>query len=281
MLIFLNVSTSEAAMQHLETKRERMESQNLSTKSSASLYPKIHESFLKGDYLGVDRLSKSFLQDSQDPAHRQDVLYLQALSLMKLNRAFEARVKLRVLENTFTSLDKKASASASVEDSYYYAGDEALAFASFKATFEKYPNSSQSSYVLYKLLELAEKSKRQDESIFYKASLLRDYAASRQAQDARIHFAAVPEIDRLGSALRQISFEEQPFFAVQVGSFSREKNARSLMKELLDKHFEAYLEKDRKNRMVRVRVGRCPSREEAGKLSERLKEEGYPTKIYP
>ena len=281
LLILLNTTKSEAAMERLQTKRERMDSLAQGAKIQESLYPKIHESFLKQDYLAVDRLSKDFLLNSKNEEHRQDVLYLQALALLKLNRAFEARVKLRELENSFELTDDKAAASASLGDSYYYAGDSELAYENYKTTFEKYPNSNQSSYVLYKLLELSQKLGRPGQAGFYKTSLLHDYASSRESADARTRFAAVPEPDPLHVALRQMSFEEKPFFSVQVGSFSSQKNARELLRELLSKHFEAYLERDQKNNRVRVRVGKCASHEDAEKLSDRLKQEGYPTKICP
>ncbi len=75
------------------------------------------------------------------------------------------------------------------------------------------------------------------------------------------------------------SVAEGGFFSVQVGSFSNEGNARSLVGKLLDTRYDAYLENGRADSLYRVRVGRLRSMEDARALETRLKKDGYPTKF--
>ena len=75
------------------------------------------------------------------------------------------------------------------------------------------------------------------------------------------------------------SAAEKGFFSVQVGSFSNESNARSLIERLVGTRYDAYLENHHADSLYRVRVGRLRSGEEARALEARLKKEGYPTKF--
>jgi hypothetical protein len=81
--------------------------------------------------------------------------------------------------------------------------------------------------------------------------------------------------------LRQMALEENQVFLVQVGSFSKQKNAERILDRLLHNRYDAYVSQDKFERMFRVRVGRLTDRKAALALEERLKKDGYPTKIYP
>jgi cell division septation protein DedD len=80
--------------------------------------------------------------------------------------------------------------------------------------------------------------------------------------------------------LTQKAVEEIPQYSIQVGSFSKEKNARSLMRQLAQAQYQAFLDTSLPS-LYRVRVGPLVSHEEAVRLEQLLKKDGYPTKIYP
>ena len=221
-----------------------------SGKAIQDAYLKIHENFLRENYADVDSLANSYLAGSRPKPNSEDVLYLHALSLLKLNRADEARSKLRQLENTFTSQDRKASASASIADSYYYEGNFLKGAEAYKETLKKYPQSDQTTYVLYRLRELSQKPVN-------------------------------PKFSTPALPLRQVALEEAPFFSVQVGSFAKVRNANALMNKLIHRQYSAYIDRDPRSILYRVRVGRLASKSEAAALESRLKNEGYPTKITP
>ncbi len=218
--------------------------------ASDDLYPKIHESFLKEDYLAVDRLSREYLGGRVSSPHREDVLYLQALSLLKLNRGFEGRLKLKELESAFRSAEDKASASASIGDSFFYEGDLKAALEAYRETLRKYPNSDQGAYLREKISEIS----------------------MRLGSTSSVS-AAKP----LGYTRK----EEKLYYSVQVGSFLREQNALALKDDLNRLGFDAFVIKEPYGRMYRVRVGKLSTREAALQLETRLKKEGHPTKICP
>ncbi len=247
--LFSHLELSRAVIGQLETKRERREreARESSGPSSDTLYQRIHENFLRENYAAVDTLSQEYLSRGRDRSNTEDVLYLQSLSLLKLNRSEEARVKLSRLENDSASSDARASAHASIADSYYYEGNFDLAYKSYEETIAKYPASAQAPYVLSRLTELS----------------------------AKKSFPPSP------APLKQMALEENAFYEVQVGSFSKLRNAQGLVDKLLCDRYDAYLKTDESDRMYRVRVGKLSSKEEALALENRLKKEGYPTKIYP
>ena len=195
------------------TKRERQKTEPIResrpSQASSDDYEKIYNSFLDKDYRRTDELAGAYLTNPRNQAQRQDVLYLDAMSLLKLGQAAQARERLDDLAHSSASQDVKADAAALIGE----------------LTLKKPASTS--------------------------------------------------------APLRQMAFEEQPFFAVQVGSFSKHKNAEELVWKLGQLHYEAYVEKNRPDRMYRVRVGHFASKEEALNAETRLKKQGYPTKLYP
>lgn len=273
VFLFFHSELSQAMIGQIETKRERRAREaRESGPSSDLLYQRIHENFLREDYTTVDKLSREYLARGRKPPNAEDVLYLQSLSLLKLNRSEEARGKLRELENDYASSDDaRASAHASIADSYYYEGNFDLAAQSYEETLARYPASDQTPYVLSRLVELSPKLNRPEEAETYKARLLKDYPQSQEVKN--FPPSAVP--------LRQMGLEESIFYTVQVGSFSKQRNAQRLVNKLLNRQYDAYLGEDESGSRYRVRVGRFSSKSEARVLEDRLKKEGYPTKIYP
>lgn len=224
------------------------------TSSYDELYEKIQESFLKEDYAGANRLSEIYLtRDGRSPAAER-VLYLQALSLVKLDRGDAARAKLARLENSASTPEQRARAAVSAGDSYYYEGQGAAAYASYAETLRRYPDCEEAPHVLSRLALIAGEEGK-----------------------------APPEPRRAPRpyALNQIAVEETPFYSVQVGAFSKQGNAGVLLRQLLRSKYDAYLEESLADRQYRVRVGKLPSREAAEGLEARLKKDGYPTKICP
>lgn len=238
-LFFVSLAAVPADAAPTQTRRDRMKGQVIEQKASLDkMYERIHEAFLKDDYAAVDRMAADYLSGAVQRPNAEDVLYLQALSLLKLNRGQQAREKLRQIENSFIGIDRKAQAAASIADSYYFEGDLGMANVAYAETLRRYPQSDQTSYVLSQLAEIASKTDRGQEALGV-------------------------------------------YYTVQVGSFSRQKNASTLAQKLRTARFDAYVEHDAQGRMYRVRVGKLTSKDEAISLEARLREQGYPTKIFP
>ncbi len=71
------------------------------------------------------------------------------------------------------------------------------------------------------------------------------------------------------------------YFSIQAGCFGKKGNAEKLRDELIDSGFQAYIVELPGEALCRVRVGRFSNRLQAEFLEQRLKSEGYPTKICP
>lgn len=108
------------------------------------------------------------------------------------------------------------------------------------------------------------------------SDLLKAFPESRYAPQISARLGLV-ESKEVASGARDSAF------AIQVGSFSREKNALGLSNELRRKEYDAYVENSYKdgNQIFRVKIGNIKSRAEAEQLEQKLAAEGYPTKIIP
>lgn len=74
---------------------------------------------------------------------------------------------------------------------------------------------------------------------------------------------------------------ENAYFSVQLGCFTNKINAEKLRDKLISLGFQAYILEFHTNNLYYVRAGRLPTRVEAESLEQRLKNEGYTTKICP
>ena len=272
-LAFCGAEAHAAVIGQLETKRERMRREQGTTRTLPAQSDHIHEAFLKEDYAAVERLTAAIPLSQAALPESGELLQLRALSLMQLGRGAEARQVLEALEREAVS-EIRSSAAVSRADSFARDGDELSAFLAYEETARRYPDCGEAPYVLARLSELATKLNRSKEAEYFKQRLLTEFPDSPSAHQFSKNLTGSP------GALRQFGLiEEQPLFSVQVGSFSREENARSLLHGLIARHYEAYLYGPGRERLWRVRVGRPASREEAHSLEARLKGDGYPAQI--
>lgn len=235
-----------------QTKKER-ERQSVSRgRVSGVSYEKIVESFLKEDFAGTQRLAAHYLARSPRNAAYDEVSYFRALSLMKLERFEEARPILSSLEEEALDPAIRSQAAFSLGDSYYFNNFRSQADAQYQEALRKYPDADEAS------------------------TIRRVLGFSNTAGPGPVPGGLPP-----GSSSRQWVTEEIPLYTVQVGSFARERNAERLLNKLLRNHYDAYISRDGTPSHFRVRVGRLPAVEEARMLEDRLKKDGYPTKIFP
>jgi len=100
---------------------------------------------------------------------------------------------------------------------------------------------------------------------------LQDFSRSPLASIARMRLATHKEgRDAVSS-----------YFSVQLGCFSNKRNAEKLRDELINNGYQAYISELISDSLYRVRAGRFNTRLQAEFLEQRLKAEGYTTKICP
>ncbi len=228
----------------MQTKKERNKEQSSSGTRDATKPPtdKTMEAFLREDYALVEKLTKPFLRRTHSHPEIDEMVYIRALSLMRLGRMDEARLLLIELEDHGLTPDMKARAAYSLGDSYYFTTGDTKAY-----------QNALSQYPLF------------------------DEADSVRLRIRDRHLVLAPAL----KPLQQMSVAEMPLYSVQVGSFSKERNAKQLLSRLMRARYDANVLRDEYKEIYRVRVGSYISRHDALILERKLKKEGYPTKIVP
>lgn len=251
VFLFIFQSAAFALIGH-ETKRERLKREGRDADvgrgtarrapATQTFMEKLYENFLKGNYSETENLAAKYLISHSSFQDADEAAYLQALSLLRLGRSNQARVKLNALGQSARSWAMKAAACASLGDSYFVEKRPDLALLWYEEVLEKYPDADEASYVREQIRKVG-----------------------RPAEKTKVK-EVVP--DKL-------------FYTVQVGSFSSERNAKTLIKKLEDREYSAYLEEDGAKHLFRVRVGRLAQKKDALILESLLQREGYVTRIYP
>ncbi len=258
LLFLLSHSASAVTIGPMQTKKERNRDQSSSGTRDAAKPPKdkTMEAFLREDHALVEKLTKSLLKRTHSHPEVDEMVYIRALSLMKLGRMDEARLLLIELENRGLTPDMKARAAYSLGDSYYFTSGDTKAY-----------QNALSAYPLF------------DEADSVRLRIRERHVAttpvSTQSQNSANTYTLSPK------PLQQMGLVETPLYSVQVGSFSKEKNAKQLLSKLMRVRYDAHVLKDDTKQIYRVRVGSYVSRHDALILERKLKKEGYPTKIVP
>lgn len=100
---------------------------------------------------------------------------------------------------------------------------------------------------------------------------VRDYPQSGLVSIARMH---LEECQGAGN-------DTNSYFSVQLGCFSSKENAQKLRDDLINRGFQAYILALPSESFYRVRVGKFDNRLEAEFMEQRLKGQGYSTKVCP
>lgn len=238
---FFFVTSAYADIGRIQTRRERMKKESAAT-PDADLQA-IHERFLSGDYERAEILASRYAASHARSAETDQVRHIESLCQLENGRYAQARRGLAALEADSADPSVQSAAAVSLGDSFYLEKDFVSANAAYARAASKYPSAPESAYLAQRLRETAPPA-----------------AASK------------------AGVLKQLSVEEKPFFSVQVGSFSQEKNAEALVRKLIYHNHDAYLNAGADG-FYRVRVGHFAVKSEAARLESRLKKEGYPTTI--
>jgi len=241
-LLFASSAAQALTIGPAQTKNERERHTPSSKRYPSGSYETVMEHFLKGQFKESERLAASFRPRPGDN-RAEEVAMIRALSLMKLGRFEEARPILETLQNQSSSAELRAQAAYSLGDSFYFQNDRSQADIYYRQAVERYPDHGEAQQVR-RLLGLS-------------------------------HPASVT------MPLRQTGVEENLIYSVQVGSFSKRRNAERLLNKLMRKRLDAYILQDEASKNFRVRIGHLTMRADAESLEARLKKDGYPTKIFP
>ena len=221
--------------------------------------------FLKGDYSACVNECETILAHSRYSKDLDELYYILGLSYLKQGNLLRASDIFEIILREFKDSGFREEAMLGLGDVYFLKSDYEGAQNQYKQILSSNPDTKLRGLLLYKLAQASMKRGDWQEAQVYLDKLNQDYPLSFEAKLAK-----------------NLSNQEF-YFTVQVGAFSRFNNANNLCKRLVDKGYPAYIQelesKDAKS--YRVRVGKLNSRLEAKELEKRLSQEGYPTKVYP
>lgn len=226
---------------------------------------KLEELLLKGDYIRLNYecnylLSKPNLKD------KDRVYYILAISLLKQNQFEQSRQVMEKIPLDFPKSTLLDDVSLLIADSYFLEKNFQEAVLRYKNVLIAYPRTKNLCFVYARLGESLRNMGNLEEAKYYFDLLKREFPLSLECSQ-------IPTVESTNGS----------FYTVQLGSFSKSPNARKLCDELLNKGYDAYVTKleDGQKTLYRVRVGHFQSRLEAEYQEDKLKKEGYPTRICP
>lgn len=221
--------------------------------------------FLKGDYAECINECENILAKSRYSKDLDELYYILGLSYLKQGNLLRASDIFEIISKEFKDSDFKEDVILGLGDIYFLKSDYDNAESKYKQLLEINPETNLKCLLLFKLAQVSLKEGNWQEAQGYLDKLNKDYPLSFEK--------------RMAKNLSQQEF----YFTVQVGAFSKLTNANNLCKKLINKGYSAYIQESDlpQTKTYRVRVGKLSSRFEAEELEKKLITEGYPTKIYP
>ena len=216
----------------------------------------VHKKYLQGNYQEAIRSAK-YLRENDE------VLYFLGLAYIKIGKYSTARVFLRKLTGRFPDSKFYDSGKIKTADTYFLDKDYPRAKALY-LEIEKKGDSGSMPLALLRLAQIASREGQWSEKGKYLKRIKIKYPNASEIKFVKL-------LEAFGD-----------FFTIQVGAFSVKANARSLAEELKSE-YSPYIVEDEEGSypIYKVRVGRFKSRYEARKISSKLLDSGYPTRIYP
>lgn len=194
--------------------------------------------FLEGQY--VDAASETGRLLAMRAPHRDEIYYLNGLSLLKLNRFKEARESFAKVISKYQISKRTFDAYMGIGDSYFLEGDMTKATRSYEEMIKRYPHDSNIILVRRRL----------------------DNCRSDTQQ-------IIKEPKASSSFSVQVGYFKNRSNA--------ERQAKKLKRKDYDSYIDIY--SDSGSAFYRVKVGKFESNEEAQKLASELRDLGYSTKI--
>jgi tetratricopeptide (TPR) repeat protein len=187
------------------------------------------------------------------------------LSYLKKQDFLAAQDNFQFILKNFKETKFLQQASLGIADLYLLQQDFLNASQSYQNFIRDYPKSDFLSAAYFGLGRSLLKQGQWQEAKIYLTKVEQDYPLSFEAGLAK----------KLSS--------QEFYFTVQVGSFSKQKNAQALCQKLKDNGLDSFLQEEtiKDITFYRVRVGKFNSRQQAEDLASQLSQQGYPTKIFP
>jgi tetratricopeptide (TPR) repeat protein len=216
----------------------------------------IEKKYLLGDYEG-------FIRESLECKEEDRVLYFLGLSYLKLAKYSQARSNFYKLISRYPHSNLIEKGWLKLADTYFLEGNLTKAKMIYKR-LEKYSSFNFLPTVYLRLAQI--------------------YAKEGRWQDKKRYLKKIKEKFPSCIEMKYISVLESygDYFTIQVGAFSKKKNALSL-KEELSKRYPVYIVEEKSGGILlyKVRVGKFKNRNKTKRVYMKLIKEGFSARIYP
>lgn len=229
---------------------------------------KIKVYMLQQDYKAAISEGEKLLGKSSsiDPG-LDELYYLLAVAYLKDGNLLRASDIFEIIINELKSKRFKQEAMFGLADTYYLRKDLAQAEKEYLNLLKKYPDGKLKAQIYQRLSEVYFNMDKPEEAKVYLEKLKKDFPSNLEVKSDN-NLCVLPE------PVTEI------YYSVQVGSFSKELNAKRLVNKLNQKGYEAFIF-EVNNKLFKVRVGKFKNRSDAKKLSDKLSREGHPVRICP
>ncbi len=225
----------------------------------------LQSAYLRGEYNQVLSRTRQLLKGS-DPSSREEILYLQGVSALKLRELELARQSLNQYLTDYPNGRWAPNAWMALGESFALAGENEQALTAYQKLLSLGQNQPFKPQALLRLGQVQWSLGSWEESKASLQGVIQQFPNSAEAAQAK-------------ELLQGGDF----YFSVQVGAFSSQSNAMKLKTELERRGYETQIVEAQMQgkRFFRVRVGQFSSRQDAQQQAQRLKNEGFPGKVAP
>lgn len=222
--------------------------------------------FLNNDYKSAIIEGEKAMAEEGQSSNLDELYYILGLSYLKDGNYLRASDIFEIILKEFKESSFKEEAKLGLGDTYFLRGYFDNARKCYKELIESNSKSKMLPILYYRLSQCAYKQGNIQEAKGYADKLK---GIPLQSPEEMNNFNSCP-----------ISSD---FYSVQVGSFSKPANADSLVKKLVAKGYDAYVEPivAQDTRSFRVKAGHLKERKDAEDLAVKLNQDGYPTRICP
>lgn len=230
---------------------------------------KIH--LLAGDYKAAIAEGEKIVARTSSRAYGMDELYyVLALSYMKDDNLLRASDIFEIILKEYKDSKFKEEAMMGLGDTHLLRHDYANARTAYNQIIEANPGTKLKSQVLYRLSQADFKNGNLEEGKIYLGKIQEQAPLTTDLKRDK-------EAGTISEDITRVTY------SVQVGAFSKQENAQSLLQKLLSKEYPAYIEEPPSGAksIYRVKVGRLKVKADAEVLRKKLTTDGYPTKLCP
>ncbi len=226
----------------------------------------LQAAFLRKEYGQVAAKTQDLLSHSGGSVPKDDLLYLQGVSCLKLRDLEMTRSALNRLLADYPNSRWVAQASLALGDAYLAAGEPQKALEIYQ-----------------KLLSDQRAEPLKPQVNFRLGQAQRELGLWDKAKESLQSVAAQAPKSSEAAQAKDLLEKEDFYFSVQVGAFSSKGNAQRLKAEMERRGISAEVSEAlmQGRRFYRVRVGRFGSRQEAQQQEQRLRADGFPAKVVP